>query len=476
MSCATVYSTADASALHVRMADQAMCVGPPESGASYLRADAVLEAARKMECDAVHPGYGFLSENGAFAQAVMDAGLVWIGPSPEAIHAMGNKTAARQRMAAAHVPIVPGTTEPVEDAAEAERIARDIGMPVMIKAAAGGGGKGMRAVEHVDDLSNALASARSEAASAFGDPSVYVEKRIDKPRHIEIQIVADTHGNVLHLFERDCSIQRRHQKVFEEAPCPVLPEPVRQAMARAAIDAAKAVQYVGAGTIEFLYDASSEAFYFLEMNTRLQVEHPITELITGIDLVKAQLLVASGAPLPWTQDDIAVNGHAVECRVYAEDPSNGFRPAPGAVVGYREPSGGWVRVDSGVVAGAEIPMHYDPMVAKLVVWGRDRDDALARASRAIDDYRIVGVPTSLPFFKALFSNDSFTAGTYDTGFITPQWLAEHVQPGEPSEALLATLAIARFEQDRNQAVQQGAPAASHWAARARQEGLSGGER
>jgi acetyl-CoA carboxylase, biotin carboxylase subunit len=445
LSAVAVYSEADADALHVRLADQAVCIGPPPSAQSYLRQDILLEVAKNTGCDAVHPGYGFLSENAGFARAAMGAGLVWIGPPPSAIEAMGSKTEARQTMSAAGVPVVPGTTEALADADEARVVAAEIGYPVMLKAASGGGGKGMRRVDAEADLANALLAAQSEASKSFGDSAVYIEKLVIDPRHVEIQVLADAHGNCVHLFERDCSIQRRHQKVFEEAPCPVLSEETRRAMGEVAVRAAKAVQYEGAGTCEFLL-AADGSFYFLEMNTRLQVEHPITECITGVDLVHAQLRVAAGEPLWFTQDDLSIRGHSVECRIYAEDPSDNFRPAPGPLLGYREPGGPWVRVDSGVVEGMEVPIHYDPMVAKLVVWGATRGEAIARARRALEHYHVVGIPTSIPFFLALFRDEAFQAGHYNTGFITPEWLDAQL-PSPASEDAIAMAAIARFVDD-----------------------------
>jgi acetyl-CoA carboxylase, biotin carboxylase subunit len=441
LSAVLVASEADTTTLAARLADDVVVIGPPASGESYLVADKVLAAARATGCDAVHPGYGFLSENAAFARAVIEAGLVWIGPPPPAIEAMGSKTAARQTMSAAGVPVVPGTLEPLADPDEAARVAAQIGYPVMLKAAAGGGGKGMRRVDGPGDLAHALQAARSEGLKSFGDSAVYVEKLIERGRHVEIQVMADGHGQVIHLLERDCSIQRRHQKVFEEAPSPALDPATRAAMGEVACTAARAVGYVGAGTCEFLL-AADGSFYFLEMNTRLQVEHPITEAITGIDLVAAQLRVAAGEPLGLSQADIQLRGHAVECRIYAEDPARGFMPAPGPLHRYREPGGPWVRVDSGVVEGAQVPIHYDPMVAKLVVWGADRAQALARAERALRDYRIVGIPTSIPFFLALFRDDGFRAGRYDTGFITPQWLDAHLDHADDDVHDLATIAAA----------------------------------
>jgi acetyl-CoA carboxylase, biotin carboxylase subunit len=472
LSTVAIYSEADADALHVRLADQAFLVGPAASAASYLRGDVVLDVARQAGCDAVHPGYGFLSENAEFAQQVIDAGMVWIGPPPNAISSMGHKTAARERMHAAGVPVVPGTLKPIEDADEAKRIAASIGYPVMLKAAAGGGGKGMRRVDDESTLADALAAARSEATKSFGDAAVYIEKLVERPRHVEIQVLADSHGKVVHLFERDCSIQRRHQKVFEEAPCPVLAETTRQEMAQAACRAAEAVGYVGAGTIEFLL--GDDGFYFLEMNTRLQVEHPISELITGIDLVSAQLRVAAGEPLWLSQEELSINGHAVECRIYAEDPRNNFRPAPGPLHGYREPAGPWIRVDGGVVEGGEVSVHYDPMIAKLVVWGATREAALARCKSALLDYRVVGTTTSIPFFLALFEDEAFRTGSYDTGFIGTTWLDSSLEPPtESAEIAAIAAAVVRFEQDRRRANRAPPPTRRAWSAAARHEGVGG---
>ncbi|MEZ4240411.1 MAG: acetyl-CoA carboxylase biotin carboxylase subunit [Myxococcota bacterium] len=457
-----VYSEADRDALHVRLADLAVEIGPAPSSESYLRQDVLLEVARAHGCDAVHPGYGFLSENAGFAEKVVAAGLVWIGPPPSAISAMGSKTAARQRMQAAGVPLVPGTVEPVSDPDEAMAIARDIGLPVMLKAAAGGGGKGMRRVDHERDLAAALTAARSEARKAFGDDSVYVEKLVVDPRHVEVQVLADRHGTTVHLFERDCSIQRRHQKVIEETPCPVLPEATRRKLTEAAVAATKAVGYVGAGTCEFLYDPKADAFYFLEMNTRLQVEHPITEMVTGVDLVAAQLRVAAGEALWFAQGDLQQTGHAIECRIYAEDAAENFRPAPGPLHGYREPAGGWVRTDAGVVEGMVVPVHYDPMIAKLVVWGRDRAEAIDRCRRALRDYHLVGVPTSIPFFLEVLDDPDFVAGTYHTGFITPEWLQEHLGAPDVDDDLLALAAIARYQADSARAPAGAVASGSDW--------------
>jgi acetyl-CoA carboxylase biotin carboxylase subunit len=456
-----VYSDADIGAPHVRLADRVYALGGTASADSYLRVDKVLEACRVTGCDAVHPGYGFLSENAAFAAEVLEAGLTWVGPSPHAITAMGSKTGARQRMHAAGVPVVPGTLEPVRTPSDAIEAAKGVGYPLLIKASAGGGGKGMRLVRAEEELTSAFNLAQSEARKSFGDDAIYLERFIDKPRHVEIQVLADGHGNVVHLFERDCSIQRRHQKVFEEAPCPVLDADTRKKMTDAACRAAKAVDYCGAGTVEFLLGAD-QSFYFLEMNTRLQVEHPITECITGVDLVTAQLRIASGDPLWFTQDDIRVDGWAVECRVYAEDAAANFRPTPGPLHVYREPQGIGVRVDSGVEEGMDVPIHYDPMIAKLIVWGPDRETALRRANRALREYTILGTQTSIPFFLALFEDAGFQAGTYDTGFISPEWLTEQLETARevPEEALF--LAAIEVLEQRGGAAPKNVRASSNW--------------
>jgi acetyl-CoA carboxylase biotin carboxylase subunit len=451
-----VLSEADRQALHVRNAVEAYCIGPAPSAESYLRGEKILEIARRAGADAIHPGYGFLSENAAFAQQVIDAGLIWIGPPPSAIAAMGSKTESRARMIAAGVPVVPGTTEDLRSVEEALSLAGEMGYPVMLKAAAGGGGKGMREVHRPEDLAEALRAARSEAKSSFGDATVYIEKRIVRPKHVEIQVLADAHGNVVHLFERDCSVQRRHQKVVEESPCPTIRPEVRTAMAAVAVQAARAVSYEGAGTIEFLMDASG-SFYFLEMNTRLQVEHPITELVTGVDLVAAQLRVAGGEPLWFTQDDLSQRGHAIECRIYAEDPANGWAPAPGKVTGYREPGGPWVRVDSGVYQGGEVTVFYDPMVAKLVVWGADRSAAIQRTQRALRESRVRGILTSIPFFRALLSDPEFVSGEYDTGFLTDERMERLTVSSRNDDLAVIAAAIAAFERDT--AVKRPEPAA-----------------
>ncbi len=427
-----VYSDADANALHVRMADEAVRIGPVASAESYLAIEKVLDAARQTGADAVHPGYGFLSENATFARACADAGLVWIGPPPDAIHLMGDKTEARKLMQEAGVPMAPGTPDAIADPAAAERVAGEIGYPVLVKAAAGGGGKGMRVVERAGEFASAFDRARSEAQSAFGDGRVYVEKYLVGPRHVEIQVLADGHGAVVHLFERECSIQRRHQKVIEEAPSAVLDAGLRAAMGEAAVQAARACDYVGAGTVEFLLDADLN-FYFLEMNTRLQVEHPVTELITGLDLVAEQIRIAEGEPLGYGQDDLEIWGHAVECRVYAEDVPAGFLPAPGPLLRHRPPAGPGVRVDAGVEEGDEVPVYYDPMVSKLSTWGRTRAEAIARMDRALAEYDVAGIRTTIPFCRTVMSHPAFQSGQFDTGFVSEHFDASMLAPSAEAE-------------------------------------------
>jgi acetyl-CoA carboxylase biotin carboxylase subunit len=412
-----VYSEADASALHVRLADEAYLLGPAPSVESYLRIERVVAAALVCGAEAVHPGYGFLAENAEFARAVADAGLVFIGPAPEAMELMGSKTSARRAAAAAGAPVVPGTNEPLASIEEARETAARVGYPVMLKAAAGGGGKGMRLVASEVELASAFETARSEAASAFGDPSVYIEKAVERPRHIEIQIFADAHGQTVHLGERECSIQRRHQKVIEECPSPIDDPALREAMGAAAVSIARAAAYVGAGTVEFLVSDVTREFYFLEMNTRLQVEHPVTELVTGFDLVREQIRVAAGLPLSFTQEDVRWTGHAVECRVYAEDPEQNFMPSPGRITHLRTPAGPCVRDDGGVYEGAQVTIHYDPLISKLATWGRTRAEAIERMRRALDEYAVGGIKTTLPFFREVMRDEEFVAGRLDTGFI-----------------------------------------------------------
>ncbi|MDX2163571.1 MAG: acetyl-CoA carboxylase biotin carboxylase subunit [bacterium] len=416
MAAVAVYSDADAGALHVRRADQAVRIGTAAPAESYLNIPALLRAAFSTRCDAVHPGYGFLSENPTFAQAVIDAGLTWIGPPPDAIRAMGSKTEARARMEQAGVPIVPGYQGDSDDDAPFIDAADRIGYPVMVKAAGGGGGRGIRVVRHRDDLPDALAGARREAAHAFGDARIFLERYIDGGRHIEIQVLADAHGNIVHLFERECSAQRRHQKVIEEAPSPLVTPALRTRMGAAGVEAARAVGYVNAGTVEFIADAAGN-FYFLEMNTRLQVEHPVTEAVTGHDLVRLQLMIAQGKPLPFAQTDLHLRGHAIEARLYAEDPRSGFLPAPGTLTAFSIPHMPGVRVDAGVTSGDAISMHYDPMIAKIIAFDSTRDGAIRRLDAALAAAIIDGTATNRDFLRALIAHPTFAAGEVDTPFI-----------------------------------------------------------
>jgi len=418
-----VYSEPDRSALHVRQADLAYPIGPASARESYLDIGKLIAVAKESGAEAVHPGYGFLSERAAFAEACAKAGLVFIGPSANAIAKMGDKVEARRLMRAAGVPVVPGSDEALADDAQVQRVATEAGFPVMLKAAGGGGGKGMRLVESAADLKSALRAARSEAKSAFGDDRVYVEKAIIRPRHVEVQVLGDTHGNVVHLYERECSIQRRHQKVIEESPSMAIDQRTREEMGRVGVQAAKAVDYVGAGTIEFLVD-QDRRFYFLEMNTRIQVEHPITEAVTGVDLVKTQIEIAAGRPIPFRQQDVVQRGWAIECRIYAEDPENNFLPAPGRIAVLRVPSGIGIRDDSGVYEGFEVSTYYDPILSKLVAWGGTRDEAIGRMLRALAEYVIVGPTTNVAFHRWALDHPAFRRGEIDTGFI-----ARYFTPG-----------------------------------------------
>ena len=412
-----VFSEADAAALHVRMSDEAYCIGPAPSTESYLNIPAIIQAAKKSGAEAIHPGYGFLAENAGFARAVSEAGLTFIGPTPDAMDVMGSKTSARRAAIKAGAPVVPGTTEALKNHEEANQVAAKFGYPVMLKAAAGGGGKGMRQVAEASELRSAFEAAQSEAASAFGNSDVYLEKVVEKPRHIEIQIFADTHGNYVHLGERECSIQRRHQKVIEECPSPINDPDLRQRMGETAIKIAQAVDYVGAGTVEFLFSDVTSEFYFLEMNTRLQVEHPVTELVTGFDLVREQINVAAGGLLSFKQEQVQWRGHAIECRIYAEDPDKNFFPSPGKVTLLRVPAGPGIRDDGGVSEGDEVSIHYDPMISKLAAWGRTRVEAIDRMRRALDEYAVGGIKTTLPFFREIVRDDEFIDARLDTGFI-----------------------------------------------------------
>ncbi|MDP9232694.1 MAG: acetyl-CoA carboxylase biotin carboxylase subunit [Actinomycetota bacterium] len=418
-----VYSEADRSSLHVSAADEAYLIGPGPPSASYLNGERLLDVARRAGVDAVHPGYGFLAENAGFARAVEGAGLVWIGPPPEAIEVMGSKTAARDRMAAAGVPVVPGTTEPVTSAEEVVRLGDELGWPIAIKAAAGGGGKGLRVVNEPAEAERGFESARREGEAYFADPTVYVERYLEDPRHVEVQVLADAHGTVIHLGERDCTIQRRHQKLVEETPSPAVDEELRERIGAIAVEAARAVDYRSAGTIEGLLSREGE-YFFLEMNTRIQVEHTVTEMATGLDLVREQVLIAAGEPLWLRQEDVRLTGHAIECRINAEDPSNGFLPSPGRITSYREPGGPGVRVDSGVTTGSEIPALYDPLVAKLIVQGVDREHARQRMLRALGEFEIGGITTLLGFHRALLEHPCFAEGATCHGVVESEELAE----------------------------------------------------
>lgn len=470
-----VYSDADRQALHVRRADEAYHIGPAPAAESYLRIDRILDVARRSGADAIHPGYGFLAENAEFAQACADAGVVFIGPPPAAIVAMGDKVEARRRMRAAGVPTVPGTEAGLPPD-ELQRAAEELGYPVMVKAAAGGGGKGMRLVRQSSELPSALVAASHEAQAAFGDPRVYLEKVIEGARHIEIQILADTQGNVIHLGERECSIQRRHQKLIEEAPSVAVDAELRQRMGEVATRAARAAGYVNAGTIEFLLDSTGN-FYFLEMNTRLQVEHPVTEMVTGVDIVKEQLAIASGRRMRYRQEDISPKGWAIECRITAEDPYNGFLPSAGSITMLQEPTGPGVRVESGIYEGTEVTFHYDPMIAKLVVWGETRAEAILRMRRALKEYRIGGIHTTIPFHQKIMDHTEFIWGTFDTGFIERRLGGGLTQrpASEESERIAAiAAALVAHERGRRAVVLSHAPgtAMSPW----RQIGRLGGLR
>jgi acetyl-CoA carboxylase biotin carboxylase subunit len=438
-----VYSDADAGAPHVLAADAAVRLGPPPPAESYLHVAALLEAARQTGADAVHPGYGFLSERAHFARAVEEAGLVFIGPTAESITRLGSKTGARRLMEAAGVPVVPGAIPDDQDDEALRVAARSIGTPLLVKPASGGGGIGMKAVHDLDDLAAVLPQARREAQAAFGNPALYLERLIDRPRHIEVQVFGDGHGRLVHLFERECSAQRRHQKVVEETPSPGLTPGLRARIGAAAVTAAQTVGYRNAGTVEFLVegDGDDARFYFLEINTRLQVEHPITECVVGVDLVAAQLAVAAGAPLPWRQDDLSQRGHAIECRIYAEDPAAGFLPQAGTLLRYREPAGPGLRVDAGVVEGGTVPLHYDPLLAKLVAWGESRTQALARALEALERFEILGVATNIAFLQALLRHSAFVAGTIDTGFLARELEALTADSRRVEPALVAAAAV-----------------------------------
>ena len=436
-----VYSEADQSAPFVKYADQSILIGPAPSAESYLKQDVIIDVAKKLDVDAIHPGYGFLSENASFAKKVSDAGIIFIGPSGKSIEVMGDKLSAKKAVTAYNIPMVPGLNEEVTDVAKAKKVANEIGYPILIKAAAGGGGKGMRVVKSDAEFEDQMKRAVSEAQNAFGNGAVFIEKYITEPRHIEIQILADMHGNVVHLFERDCSVQRRHQKVIEEAPSAVLSDKIRNEMGKAACDVARSCDYYGAGTVEFIYE--NDSFYFLEMNTRLQVEHPVTELITGLDLVEEQIKIAQGEKLQFSQEELNITGHAIEIRVYAEDPCNDFLPDIGKVEVYNRPKGEGVRVDDALEEGMDIPIYYDPMISKLIVHASTREKAIKLMLDAIDDYDIVGVKTTLPFCSYALNHDSFRSGNYDTRFVSLYFNDPSIiDPNkETLEAALASISI-----------------------------------
>ncbi len=447
-----VYSEADRNALHVRYADEAVCIGPAPSNQSYLRGEKIIEACKITGSDAIHPGYGFLSENSSFAKMVKDAGLILIGPSPEAMEIMGNKLSAKAAAMKYNIPMVPGTEEAISDINVAKRRAVEVGFPILIKAAAGGGGKGMRVVENAESFEEQMDLAVSEATSAFGDGSVFIERYLTSPRHIEIQVMGDTHGNIVHLFERECSVQRRHQKVVEEAPSSVLTAKVREEMGRCAVDVARSCNYTGAGTVEFMLDENMD-FYFLEMNTRLQVEHPVTEMITGIDLVKEQIRIARGEELSFKQSDLKISGHAVELRVYAEDPKNNFLPDIGRLETYIVPQGPGVRVDDGFEQGMEIPIYYDPMIAKLITYGSNRKEAIEKMIRAIDEYQISGIETTLQFGKFVMQHEAFVSGKFDTNFVGKYFTPEALNKDNEDEAFIAALVAAHLMEKQNKKIE-----------------------
>jgi acetyl-CoA carboxylase biotin carboxylase subunit len=480
-----VYSDVDRASLHVRKADEAYPIGAPAASESYLNIQKILDVARVSGADAIHPGYGFLSENAEFAQACADAGVKFIGPTAAAMEVMGSKTRARQAMERAEIPFVPGTSGGVESFEQATQIAARIGYPVMLKAAAGGGGKGMRLVHALEQLKSALEAARSEAERSFGDSEVYIEKAIVNPRHIEMQVLADEHGNTVYLGERECSLQRRHQKVLEEAPSPMVDADMRRRMGEVAVRVAQAANYTNAGTVEFLVD-SQRNFYFLEMNTRLQVEHPVTELITGLDLVHLQVRIAAGEKLPFTQGDMSIRGHAIECRIYAEDPDNNYFPSPGKITLLLSPSGPGIRRDSGMYEGWVVPMDYDPLLAKLIGYGADREQAIARLTRALSEYFVGGIKTNISLFRRILLDPDFRAAKLDTGFLDRMLQKESLQPaaqGSPQAPEVAAIAAAVFTVLRPEATASGEhtpardgsaikTAASNWKNAGRLEAIS----
>lgn len=456
-----IYSEADRNAPHVRFADEAILIGPPPSNQSYLRSKAIIEAAQQLQVDGIHPGYGFLSENASFSAAVERAGITFIGPKPHAIEVMGSKLAAKDAVKAYDIPMVPGIDEAVTDVDQAIKVAQEIGFPILIKASAGGGGKGMRIVERKEDLVGQMQRAISEAESAFGDGSVFIEKYVASPRHIEIQILADSHGNTVHLFERECSVQRRHQKVVEEAPSSVLTPEIRAKMGADAVKVAQACDYLGAGTVEFLLDEQLN-YYFLEMNTRLQVEHPVTEWITGLDLVEWQIRIARGEALAFRQEELSIKGHALELRVYAEDPTNDFLPDIGKLEQYKTPQGPNIRVDDGYEAGMDIPIYYDPMIAKLITYGANRQAAIGKMLEAIENYRIEGVATTLPFGRFVCEHPAFVSGNFDTHFVKQYFQPDLIREAEALEAEVAAKLAFHFFEQQKRSLPLSAPTNDKW--------------
>ncbi|MEW6684618.1 MAG: acetyl-CoA carboxylase biotin carboxylase subunit [Candidatus Edwardsbacteria bacterium] len=455
-----VFSEADRSAPHTRYADEAYFIGPSPSTESYLRIDKILDVAKKSKAEAIHPGYGFLAENENFAKAVEGAGIMFIGPTSKAMALLGDKTAARQTMSKAGIPIIPGMEKPLRNEEEAKKIAEKIGFPILIKAAGGGGGKGMRMVENKSGLQSALKGAIAEASSAFGNPAVYIEKYLLHPRHVEIQVLADNFGKVVHLNERECSIQRRYQKMIEESPCCIMTEDLRRKMGESAKKVAKTAGYTNAGTVEFLVDKNKN-FYFLEVNTRLQVEHPVTELVTGIDIVKEQIHIASGEKLRLKQEEVWLRGAAIECRISAEDPDNNFFPSTGRIEEIVDPTGPGIRVESGIFEGYEIPLFYDPLIAKVLAWGRDRQEAIVRMQRALSEYKIKGIKTTIPFHKRILSHRDFLGGNFDTGFL--QKILDTPLPKEQNEEIAAmAAAIIALKEEESPIIKESKETMSNW--------------
>jgi len=473
LSTVAVYSDADRTALHVRYADQAYHIGPPPATQSYLCIDKIIAVAKEAEVDAIHPGYGFLAENPAFARACRDAGLAFIGPSPESMELMGDKAAARRTSAQVGIPILPGTDHEIEDEEEAKAVAEQIGFPLLVKAAVGGGGKGMRTVHSPEELPFAVMAARREAQSTFGDGAIYLEQLVEGARHIEVQILGDQHGNIVSLGERECSLQRRHQKLLEESPSMALDEKLRARLWEAAIALAQAVDYTNVGTVEFLLDKDKN-FYFLEMNTRLQVEHPVTELVSGVDIVKDQLRVASGRALRYSQEDLRMNGWALECRICAEDPYDGFLPSTGSITGLQEPTGPGVRVDSGIYEGFDVSLYYDPLISKLSVWGETRGEAILRMRRALEEYRIIGVKTNIPFHQQIVNHTEFIYGQFDTSFVENRFAMQQSNGRDLLEAAAIAAAMVAHDQRRSHRAtleHQGAPASNSWRMAGRWEAM-----